>query len=401
MMYYMNDVLSVIFINTGDWSNGMIGVSKTFGGSSILSSPALKKSRNVDFSIVSGFLFLQEKYLSNQNGNQTYVRMKSTQDKRIDDMDKSKDNRKTELSRTQLEARRKRLRKKQMRRLIALIIEFIGAILLVVLVIVVCQKCAHNQDSETGNNDVIMDRTMEDSEADTENLSDTELDEQDAADVPEDHSIDEIIDNLDSYDNIYQYYGDSICDDGKMVVCIDAGHGGKDGGCEGLNGRLEKNDTLSMAMALKPELEALGVTVYMTRTEDTFPPLESRPLYANSVDADVMISFHRNTYPGKEVVHGVEGWISYKDAEVSRQLAEKLLAALESVGISKNRGIKTGSQNNAKEDYVINSVSSMPSVVMEMGFVTAADDNENLDTKRAEYARVMAEAIVEFIQSNQ
>ena len=28
---------------TGDWSNGMIGVSKTFGGSSILSSPALKE----------------------------------------------------------------------------------------------------------------------------------------------------------------------------------------------------------------------------------------------------------------------------------------------------------------------------------------------------------------------
>ena len=26
----------------GDWSNGMIGVSKTFSGSSILSSPALK-----------------------------------------------------------------------------------------------------------------------------------------------------------------------------------------------------------------------------------------------------------------------------------------------------------------------------------------------------------------------
>ena len=29
-----------IHLNTGDWSNGMIGVSKTFGGSSILSSPA-------------------------------------------------------------------------------------------------------------------------------------------------------------------------------------------------------------------------------------------------------------------------------------------------------------------------------------------------------------------------
>ena len=33
----------------GDWSNGMIGVSKTFGGSSILSSPALLIAGSLDF----------------------------------------------------------------------------------------------------------------------------------------------------------------------------------------------------------------------------------------------------------------------------------------------------------------------------------------------------------------
>ena len=33
-------------LNIGDWSNGMIGVSKTFGGSSILSSPVLGKSED-------------------------------------------------------------------------------------------------------------------------------------------------------------------------------------------------------------------------------------------------------------------------------------------------------------------------------------------------------------------
>ena len=33
-----------IQLNIGDWSNGMIGVSKTFGGSSILSSPAIKSA---------------------------------------------------------------------------------------------------------------------------------------------------------------------------------------------------------------------------------------------------------------------------------------------------------------------------------------------------------------------
>ena len=42
------------FFYTGDWSNGMIGVSKTFGGSSILSSPALKRAGSACKSGISG-----------------------------------------------------------------------------------------------------------------------------------------------------------------------------------------------------------------------------------------------------------------------------------------------------------------------------------------------------------
>ena len=43
-----------VFNETGDWSNGMIGVSKTFGGSSILSSPAL--TRSVEHSKLTYFI---------------------------------------------------------------------------------------------------------------------------------------------------------------------------------------------------------------------------------------------------------------------------------------------------------------------------------------------------------
>ena len=41
----------------GDWSNGMIGVSKTFGGSSILSSPAINRSEMLDNIAFPAFLF--------------------------------------------------------------------------------------------------------------------------------------------------------------------------------------------------------------------------------------------------------------------------------------------------------------------------------------------------------
>ena len=43
-MYVVLRVYKIYFV--GDWSNGMIGVSKTFGGSSILSSPASNESES-------------------------------------------------------------------------------------------------------------------------------------------------------------------------------------------------------------------------------------------------------------------------------------------------------------------------------------------------------------------
>ena len=47
--------LSTLFSHIGDWSNGMIGVSKTFGGSSILSSPVSLSVGSLDFTGVPAF----------------------------------------------------------------------------------------------------------------------------------------------------------------------------------------------------------------------------------------------------------------------------------------------------------------------------------------------------------
>ena len=56
--------------NIGDWSNGMIGVSKTFGGSSILSSPALKNARKPCIYWFSGVFVLSRMIKSNHRSNQ-------------------------------------------------------------------------------------------------------------------------------------------------------------------------------------------------------------------------------------------------------------------------------------------------------------------------------------------
>ena len=71
-MYVVLKVYKIYFV--GDWSNGMIGVSKTFGGSSILSSPAMIESwkvlLNQDFSV---FLFYQRILIRNWTAGTVYV----------------------------------------------------------------------------------------------------------------------------------------------------------------------------------------------------------------------------------------------------------------------------------------------------------------------------------------
>ena len=56
--------------------------------------------------------------------------------------------------------------------------------------------------------------------------------------------------------------------EGTNVIVIDAGHGGEDSGAIGVNGSLEKDLNLSIALLIGEELNARGYTVVYTRTED-------------------------------------------------------------------------------------------------------------------------------------
>lgn len=79
------------------------------------------------------------------------------------------------------------------------------------------------------------------------------------------------------------------------VVVLDPGHGGKDPGAVGPSGYYEKTANLKVANYLKEYLEdRLGVTVIMTRTDDTYLSLKERTAIANEHDADLFISLHNN-----------------------------------------------------------------------------------------------------------
>jgi len=79
----------------------------------------------------------------------------------------------------------------------------------------------------------------------------------------------------------------------KKIV-IDAGHGGKDPGTIGKSGLREKDVNLDIAKRLSKLLRSEGVTVIMTRSNDTFISLERRVGIANNAKADLFVSIHSN-----------------------------------------------------------------------------------------------------------
>ncbi len=82
---------------------------------------------------------------------------------------------------------------------------------------------------------------------------------------------------------------------GLRTIVIDPGHGGDENGARGEKGTLEKTVTLSVARRLKGALEGrLGVRVLLTRDGDQTMPLDQRAAVANNNKADVFISLHAN-----------------------------------------------------------------------------------------------------------
>ena len=96
------------------------------------------------------------------------------------------------------------------------------------------------------------------------------------------------------------------------VIVIDAGHGGKDVGAEGVNGAFEKDVTLSIAKLVRARLGELmpSTKVVMTRDSDVFLELYRRTQIANEAGGKLFLSIHCNSMPTKpHPAHGCETYI--------------------------------------------------------------------------------------------
>jgi len=168
---------------------------------------------------------------------------------------------------------------------------------------------------------------------------------------------------------------------GRVVVVIDPGHGGQDSGAPGIGGLLEKDVVLPIGKRIAAILEQNGVQAVLTRNADFFVGLQGRVDIADHVHADVFVSVHANSIDNRPDVNGLEVYYydsGYNLAEVVRK------TILRSISTIKDRGTR-------KARFYVLRKSSMPSILVETGYMTGTEDNPRL--ANPEYQNKMAEAI--------
>ncbi|WP_158634053.1 N-acetylmuramoyl-L-alanine amidase family protein [Radiobacillus deserti] len=181
---------------------------------------------------------------------------------------------------------------------------------------------------------------------------------------------------------------------GKTVV-IDPGHGGKFSGTSGYSGSktgyYEKQANLEVALKLRKELKALGVTVYMTRDTDRHfastskEDLAARMKVANhyargNEDNTVFISVHHNSLPSKPTMRGFETYYfdinkgidpDYPPAPLQKKYSpeSRRLAKLVHSSVLRNAPVVEGRGLIANDLFVTRNA-HMASALVELGYMS-------------------------------
>ena len=135
----------------------------------------------------------------------------------------------------------------------------------------------------------------------------------------------------------------------RPAVVIDAGHGGRDPGKVGIEGQLEKDINLSIALRLKEYLEASDVDVILTREDDNglYPEgernkkmsdMKKRCQIIEKAAPDLVVSIHQNSYH-EENVFGAQVFY-YQTSTEGEKAAGIIQDALQKVNPDNTKKIK-------------------------------------------------------------
>lgn len=177
----------------------------------------------------------------------------------------------------------------------------------------------------------------------------------------------------------------------RVVVVIDPGHGGRDPGAVGIGGLQEKQVIFPISLRVAELLEQQGVVVVMTRRDDSTLDLQSRVNIANRARGNIFVSIHANAISmSRPDVNGIE---TYFASENGRRLAASIQSNLLSATGMRDRGVK-------QARFFVLRHTNMPAALVEVGFVTGAQDAPRLADPawRETAAQAIARGILQYIQ---
>jgi N-acetylmuramoyl-L-alanine amidase len=177
----------------------------------------------------------------------------------------------------------------------------------------------------------------------------------------------------------------------KPLVVIDPGHGGRDPGAIGIGGLKEVEVIFPISLEVARILEQQGIQVMLTRNSDFFVSLQGRTDMANRANADLFVSIHANSMGlQRPDVNGLEVYY-FGDRRLSDVIHRNIVRSVN----MRDRGVRRA------RFYVLRN-SNMPSTLVEVGYVTGAEDVQKLRNNnfRSQMAAAIARGIIEYIQQN-
>ena len=182
----------------------------------------------------------------------------------------------------------------------------------------------------------------------------------------------------------------------KIVVVVDAGHGGEDPGKVGVNNALEKDINLQIAQKVKANLEKEGIEVVMTREEDVMEnskieDMKKRVKLINETKPRITVSIHQNSYSDAGV-RGAQVFY-YTHSKESKEAATIMQQELGKVNNENKREIK---DNNT---FYMLKKTAVPTIIVECGFLSNPDEAAKLlsESYQEEMAKAICAGVIEWL----
>lgn len=172
----------------------------------------------------------------------------------------------------------------------------------------------------------------------------------------------------------------------RGTIVVDAGHGGKDPGTQGVSPVPEKRIVLDIAQRLAQALRARGAKVILTRDSDVFIERDDRAAMADRTRCDVFVSIHADSAP-RASASGATIYIARNAGVESMRLAQRVDAALRRAGIECNGVRRAG--------YDVLVKHARPALLIEAGYLTNSGDSSRLNTTafREKFAEAVADGL--------